>query len=198
MQNKPIIHNGKSCGFTLTEMAVVLAVGAALIGGIWGVAATVRSQSTVADAIAELQTIKQNILDRGQPFLAAGDVTAQLVTAGVIPQDYIRTNNTVRTPWATDVTITAVTTRQFRITFSNVRNTGPCEKLVLSGIACEASSVGGVVTANAGCPVGVRINNTLILPSAAPEGWTYYKPTNLANCRGNPQERYTIAFDYAL
>jgi type II secretory pathway pseudopilin PulG len=191
-------------GFTLTEMAIVLGVASAVIGAIWGVAGSVKSQRNNVDAVNELQAIKQSIFDMraGQPFTVTPgtDITSTLITAGVIPSLYTSSPTAATTPWGTSLTVKATADRTFHISFLKVPSLSSCINLVLQGTNCDA--------AQNGCPTEVYVAGGEIsqIPAVGvPNGWQQVLTPALAKtfCGNNTYigstiTNDTVEFDYAL
>jgi type II secretory pathway pseudopilin PulG len=212
-----MVSDGKKIrGFTLTEMAIVLGVASAVIGAIWGVAGSVKSQRNNLDAANELQTIKQNIIDMrgGHSFNVTGtnsqSITGDLIAAGVIPSNYISNTGGAVTPWGTNLEVYDIgpnilswilpaPIERFRISFYNLPTFSSCMNLILQGTNCDAGQNG--------CPLVVytiksAYNKT---PDPAPGGWQQVltKDVVKALCLpnfapdGTPNSINSVEFDYA-
>ena len=100
-------------GFTLTELAIVLGVIGLMLSAIWGAASQVYANKKAAKAVHDLVTITQNVRklywSRGRFNCSTQtDITAAMITAGVVPGDMIMPGKTYpQSPWNGDVKIFA-------------------------------------------------------------------------------------------
>jgi prepilin-type N-terminal cleavage/methylation domain-containing protein len=83
-----------SRGFTLTEIAVVLGIISVILGAIWVAAATVYANLQTETAVRDVMQISQGMHDYFKngtmPITGANwDLTQQLISANVIPQDIV-------------------------------------------------------------------------------------------------------------
>ena len=79
-------------GFTLTEIAIVLGIMGLVLGAIWVAAAGVYNNQRISHAnTAILQVVQgvRTLLSTSSTVGSAGDITATIVSAGVIPTDLI-------------------------------------------------------------------------------------------------------------
>lgn len=209
MQSRP--HNRRRRGVTLMELVVVLGVIGVVMGAIWWSAAKTRESQRQNDAVAELNTIAQNIatLMAGRTFSQAvnTDITASLISAEAIPSSYINavTATAVDHPWrASSVTVTVRTTTvakdTYRITFSQVSR-GGCIALLTGGVNCQAGQ--------AGCPVKAYAAGTTktctpgladCTGTATGTGWQVLGATEINDmCAANSYTNGTnsVSFDYS-
>ncbi len=156
--------------FTLTETAIVLAVIGLVLSGIWVISSNVREGTTNLEAVNQLQTIKQNILDwrQGQPFATTGVIiTSSLYGNGVVPAEYRDVSNVdyARTPWGKRFSVRAQAARVVRLSFFDLPDMKACLTLVLQGTSCQVGQIG--------CPTNlvVRSGGFTRTPDALPKGW---------------------------
>lgn len=109
-------------GFTLVELAIVLAIIGIVIAGIWAAAATVSRRNREAKATQYLLQIVQNVRSLYAKQQDNTDLTIQnLITAGAIPSEMVTSPTTAVTPWDTAVTVdTASGPTVFTIVFARV------------------------------------------------------------------------------
>ena len=100
-------------GFTLTEVAIVLAICGIVMGAIWAAANTVRTKHRTETGINHVWQIVNGVRDiyKGHPFAAADtDVTAVVTGQGVITADM------VENPWGGGYAVNFLNTNQFYVT----------------------------------------------------------------------------------
>jgi prepilin-type N-terminal cleavage/methylation domain-containing protein len=138
----------KRRGFTLTELAIVMGVIGAIVGAIWWVAGNAKEMQRDNDAVQELQSTVQGVLDlmTGQSFPVAADTnyTSNMITAQAIPAAYINlaTPTTADNPWSpSNFVFVANPNRTFRVAFYGVSQRG-CLALLLQETACQAGQMG--------------------------------------------------------
>jgi len=193
------------CGFTLNELAIVLGAVAMVLGGIWAVAGNVRTKQAAGDAVTMLQVVKSNLLDmrKGQPFSSTGEITSALISAKVIPTNFISATSATQavTPWGKPFRVYATAARTVRIVFSNVPSKGACITMLLQGTLCEAGKMG--------CPTSVAVKdgaeteapNPMPGTGTAPGGWRVMTPENaatLCNFNSYSGSTNTVEFYYSL
>ena len=105
--NQPKKQEAKKRGFTLTEIAIVLGIVGLILGAIWVAAAAVYNNLRVTHAntaiLQTVQGIRALYATTNTITPVASDVTAALITAGVIPKD-LGTAAPLTDPWPSGVT----------------------------------------------------------------------------------------------
>lgn len=94
-------------GFTMTELAIVLAVAGIFLGGVWVAGSVVTQNMRVGDTVGQMITIVRNVrtlyASQSRFTGAAGsDITTAMVNAEVFPPQMVE-NGTPRTAWKTSV-----------------------------------------------------------------------------------------------
>jgi prepilin-type N-terminal cleavage/methylation domain-containing protein len=114
--------------FTLTEMAIVLAIIGLILGAVWIAAKSVfdsnKASQTAQDIIAIASNVRSTYL-AANSFTApnTGNMTATMVTAGIVPSDLIPPSGSAfpaMNAWNGEVRITLAPSgnaRQFRVSF---------------------------------------------------------------------------------
>ncbi len=155
--------------FTLMEIAIVLGVISAIVGGIWWAASNAGELSKENNALTQLQTVTQNVNNLMQGQTLSGtttDLTYQFIQTGAIPSLYIDASNNQKAdnPWAVKSFIvwgsTQSNKKYFRVAFYNTSFKG-CVALLLQGTSCQVGQVG--------CPVAVWTNGTTSAPALVDE-----------------------------
>jgi prepilin-type N-terminal cleavage/methylation domain-containing protein len=161
-------------GFTLVEVAVVLAVAGFVLAMIWWAAGKAGESQKENDALSELQTVVQNIdtMMTGQSFPAAPafpyNDTKNMITAQAIPGSYIQNAAAANNPWSLgNFYVWAVAANQFRVSFYKVNSQGGCMALLLKGTSCQAGQ--------SGCPTQVGTGSIVAAP-AGPAAANSCKP----------------------
>lgn len=117
-----LIRRSSQRGFTLVELAIVLAIIGLVIAGIWTAAASVARRNRESKASQYLLEIVQNVrnLYAGQSS-ATGLTLANAITAGAIPAD-MRSGTGAVNPWngAIDVATSTTSTSAFDVVYNNV------------------------------------------------------------------------------
>lgn len=93
----PLIRTRKA--FTLIEAAIVLGVVAIVIGGIWGAASALNESKKVSDTVKGILAIcsaANSLLPRSMAPTTSTDVTATLIRATQIPDNWSYNNSTGR------------------------------------------------------------------------------------------------------
>jgi hypothetical protein len=193
--------------FSVSELAIVLGLAGLVMSGIWVVAADVRAQQNIQNAVTELQTIKQALLDarQGVAFTVAGNtnVTSTLITQKIIPGIYAAPTDALA-PWGgasylmVKQNITSWGTlpqRKFRISYYNVPTREACVALLLQATACEAGQYG--------CPLQALTANavTTQVPNALPSGWqamSVARAQTMCNQNQYPTGTNSVEFDYSI
>lgn len=95
-------------GFTLTEIALAMAIIGFIIGAIWAAGSSVNEKARNEQALSQLRMVVQNIRDiYGSAFRfnsSNKDVTDMMINAGVFPADML-VANVPTSPWQTDIVI---------------------------------------------------------------------------------------------
>lgn len=200
--------NHKKKAFTLIEIAIVLGVIGAILSLIWSAANDAREAQKENEALVEIQIVVQNILNimQGRSFLAPMisphiPITPQMITAGVIPDNYIEpTHPTTQAfnPWGRDTNLSnnsfviwAMDAKTFRISFYGVSRSG-CLSLLLANTACQVGHMG--------CPKKAMTNNsdTYLLPDST-TGWQVMTTSQASlMCADNVLNGGSVEFDYGL
>ena len=90
----------KSKGFTLTEIAIVLAIVGLILGAIWVAAKSVMDANRATQAVQDITTIASNMrstFSAQSSFASAGNQTASMITAGIIPTNLVASGGTTAT-----------------------------------------------------------------------------------------------------
>lgn len=118
-------HTPKRRGFSLIEAAIVLGVVGVVIGGIWAAASAVSNRFKVATLVQNSllafqqaeKLITRQVIEQ-YPDNTCPDLTRQMISAGAIPHDYVKSASVAKHPWG----------GQFRVTVckwgSTERNVG--------------------------------------------------------------------------
>lgn len=117
----------QSRGFTLTELAIVLAIVGIVLGAIWVAAAQVFAANKANQATQDITTIVANIRSTflsANSFSSSGDQTTAMVTAGILPSDLLTgvPASPVKNAWNGAVKVTfnpSSNARVFRVSFLN-------------------------------------------------------------------------------
>ncbi|MGB9154227.1 MAG: type 4 pilus major pilin [Alphaproteobacteria bacterium] len=156
-------------GFTITELAIVMALFGLIAGAIWVAASGARESQKEGDALNELQTVVQNVglLMTGQTFQGAtGNQTSNLITAQAIPSSYAVAGGTAINPWGGAFAVWQTNgTNQFRASFYGTGTTAGCIALLTKGTSCQAIKLpSGAISAQSGCPTQVGTGGTITTP----------------------------------
>ncbi len=202
----PFSH--RRAGFSLTELAIVLAAISLILTAVWEGAQSVKASSQNSAAVTELQIISRNILStfEGQSLPGGNTGTAPwlnqiLINAHVIPTAYVNpsSNGTqIDHPWAQQsVAIWKVGSAYdnqcsasdncFRISFYNVPMAG-CIALLTQGTSCQPNQIG--------CPIQVLTG----AGAGGPQNVTATVTPNGAStlCAANTPTANSVEFDYLL
>ena len=190
------LRKSRRCaGFTLTELAIVLAVISIILGALWVAAATVFTSSKADQAAQDMTQIAANIRMTylsANSFTTSGDQTAAMINAGVIPGNLLAGSppNAAIDSWGGPIKITfsqGGNARLFRITFDKVPNDA-CFRI--------ASQLANLGTADAPLNLVTGGTTTLIETQTSPP--TFITETQINNlCAANPSP-YTFGFDYKI
>jgi hypothetical protein len=151
-------------GFTLTEVAIVLAIAGVLIGSVFSASSAIKVRAETTNAINLFRTISGNMTDYMKSgFDNAGgtgapDITNLMIAKSVIPEWAVTPGNTHgNTPWATSVNggqsalvIWFLGNRLFRVSMYGVPRSA-CIELLMNVPACTSQHVG--------CAVNVTVNS---------------------------------------
>jgi prepilin-type N-terminal cleavage/methylation domain-containing protein len=101
----------KRKGFTLTEIAIVLAIVGLVLGAIWVAAKSVMDSNRATQAVQDISTMAANMRSTFlavNSFSQSGDQTAAMITAGIIPNNLLNSNGTplAKNAWGGAVKIT--------------------------------------------------------------------------------------------
>ena len=184
-------------GFSLVEMAIVVAVIGTVIGVVWIAGESTYQKQRVNDAVTELQTISQNLLNimTGRSFTSfTVNYTQNAITSGIIPSQYVNSPTAANTPWSTGgLTIWALAAKTARIAFYGSMPTYGCVGLVLGATQCDPKTYG--------CPrqIIVQTGVTVFTPDPS-EGWNMLDVSALTTaCVANAASgTISVEFDYAL
>lgn len=95
-------------GFTLTEVALAMAIIGFIIGAIWAAGSSVNEKARSEQALSQLRMVVQNIRDiYGSSFRFSStnkDVTDMMINAGVFPADML-VANVPTSPWQTQIVL---------------------------------------------------------------------------------------------
>lgn len=113
-------------GFTLTEIAIVLAIVGLVLGAIWVAAKSVMDSNRADQAVQDISTMAANMRST---FLAVNtfsagsktDATTAMITAGIIPNSLVSSATSAKNAWEGKVIIyqTSTDNRHFRISYLN-------------------------------------------------------------------------------
>lgn len=172
--------NKRQRGFTLVEVAMVLAIAALLIAGVMLFFNNASQARQTNDALQEVAAVQQTVrsLYSGQPDYTGLD-TAIVASSKQLPAKWANTtSSTVSNPFGSSVTIAATSSaNQFMLTFNGIPDAA-CSKMVTMDMgtgmaALQVGSAGSVTAramtpseANAACIGGNSPGNTI--------EWTFY------------------------
>ena len=168
-------------GFTLTEIAIVLAVVGAIVAAIWTAASVVSRNNQVNHAAQELHTIVQNVFSLQQTYFSAadranGNLTTKFINAGAFPEEMLSPTVTnciagalpvnVINPWGGCLSIynESLTGSILRLSLYSVPEYA-CIALLLQMTNCDP--------AQRNCPVSVMTDlaTQFGAPTGAPLSW---------------------------
>lgn len=188
-------------GFSLMEIAIVVALIGVILGGIWYAAAQVGEADKENHAAQELQEISQNILgfmqNRSFNVTSGTSILANMIGGGVIPGEAVVSATTAQTPWGGVLDVSAVGVgvsppKSFRVSFYGVSEQA-CVALILKGTNCSIGS---------GCPTKVLTNGaaTSQTPSGVNGQWNLTSSTadSLLCTYNNGSTDPSVEFDYSL
>ncbi len=204
-----------SCGFTLTELAIVLTIIGVVLAGVWVAMGQVQNASRVNQAAQDMLQIAANVRSTyaGATSFNSGtnaDITCTMVDAGVIPADLLATgvacvagtdSTYPHDAWGGLVRVYAnmnyngeTAGRYFRVSFYNI-SPGVCARI--------ASQVANIGTADGPTLLTVNANGNSFL--AIPEtGNTMGLTTQQIDteCNLNPQNPTgnagSVEFDFTI
>lgn len=132
---KKMIKKTVRKGFSLLELAMVLAVGALILAGVMMYYNTVTVNQKTEDAIGELASIQQAVRNLGSGISGYTWVTSSIISqSGELPRKWIQgTASTgsanITNPFGGSVTVAQGATEEtFRVTYNNVPNQA-CTKM---------------------------------------------------------------------
>lgn len=146
-------HRNAYKGFTLVELAIVLAVMGLIIAGIWAAAATVSRKNKEVKASQQLLEIVKNVRDlyAGRPD-ATGITTESMIFSGAIPTEMQKSATQAVNPWGGDVLVEVSTAQRFYISYFGVPKSS-CITLLMT-TTTNASEI-GLVNTSGGLPFPV-------------------------------------------
>ncbi len=147
-------------GYTLTEVAIVLAVIGVILAGVWTAAGVVNEKTRLSQAVDQANIIAQNMT----AFLQSGygvtnapvnktDITGIMITSGVIPpwaQTPPGGGTTGQNPWdqaGFHIWWVSASPREYRMSFYNIGSERGCIGLLAGLTSCTPGQPG--------CPVRV-------------------------------------------
>lgn len=113
-------------GFTLTEIAIVLAIVGVVLSGIWVAAKSVLDANKANQAVQDITTMASNIRSTfaaTTQFTSGGNQTSAMITAGIVPNSLVdpAAPTTAKNAWNGQVVIylnpSGANARQFRISY---------------------------------------------------------------------------------
>jgi prepilin-type N-terminal cleavage/methylation domain-containing protein len=127
-------RNRRHSGFSLVELAMVLAIVALLVAGIMLFFSNASTANKTNDAMTELAAVQQvtRSLYAGQPDYTGLD-TAVIAAAKQLPNKWVKAGTSLTSPFSSAVTVVASTTNSandsFTVTFNGLPDTA-CNKMV--------------------------------------------------------------------
>ncbi|MDE2029599.1 MAG: type II secretion system protein [Alphaproteobacteria bacterium] len=191
-------RNGRTRGFTLIELAIVLGVMGAIIAAVWTAASRATEAQKQNTAVEELQTVAQNIfaIMEGRTFSITGNITSSMISSQAIPSAFLDPSSPTTkaiNPWAGALDVYEESPTVFRVSFYDV-SYGGCLKVLLEGTACEAG--------HSGCPTKVWTDRAAYSQSpSATVGWAVMNASVAATlCGRNSYSggNNSVEFDYSL
>lgn len=95
-------------GFTLTEVALAMAIIGFIVGAIWAAGSSVNKKARNDQALSQMRMVVQNIRNiYGSTFRFSStnkDVTDMMINAGIFPADMLA-NNVPTSPWQTQIVV---------------------------------------------------------------------------------------------
>ena len=144
-------------GFSLVEIAMVLAIIALLVAGVMLFFSNASNAQKTNDAMTELAAVQQVVrsIYAGQPSYN-GLTSAVLASSAQLPNKWVSAAGGLVDPFAGAVTVVAVNTDQnFSVTMTNVPNAS-CNKMVTTdfgtGLLSVATNSGTAIPARAMTP----------------------------------------------
>ncbi len=168
------------CGFTLTEMAIVIGVIGFVLGGIWSAASAVYEKNRINQGFLELKTIFSEVesIYANANFNLTGNpnFTPTLIAADAIPSWAVIDANNAANPWSSatgpqgGVSVWAQAPKIFIVEFFAVPEDA-CIALLMHATRCNAGDVG--------CPMNVATayGTAYVGPDPA-TGWQNFSATN--------------------
>jgi prepilin-type N-terminal cleavage/methylation domain-containing protein len=144
----------KRNGFSLVEISIVMGVMGLLLAGIWTLLQVGGEQSKENQAQLQLKAIAgamSSVLQSGYSSANGTDITATMITRGVIPGPLQSSPTTATHPWGGNFVLTWLSSipRKYRASFFGVTKQQGCVSLLMKGTAyCLLS--------DPGCPIAVQ------------------------------------------
>jgi hypothetical protein len=194
----------------LVELSLVLAVASTIIGAIWGAGVLVKNKAYATNAISEIQTVAQNMVDYGKSGYGYGgtpavgtNITSTMLNTntGVIPS-WAVTSGAANHPWSQGGFymwwVSSNPSRMFRISLYGVDSVGDCVAVILGAVSCT--------TPQSGCVYQVYTGGTLHTFTAVASGHAASSVTsnNAYTWCNTPNNNYTggavnsVEFDYYM
>lgn len=123
MANMQSYMKQRNTGFTLTEIAIVLAIVGIILGAIWVAAKSVLDASRTNQAIQDISTMATNmrsVFAAQTQFTISDDQTSAMISAGVVPNNLLVSGGTsAKNSWGYPVRIylSRPDARHFRISY---------------------------------------------------------------------------------
>lgn len=160
LQHSPA--RSKKRGFTLTEIAIVLGIIGLILGAVWVAAASVYNNQRISHANTALLQVVQGVralMSTSNSMGTAGDVTATMISAGVIPSDLVDTAtvpNSAFGPWAGStlkVLTAAATDNAFTVELNGVPKAGCIGLITVLGGTSRDQGLSAVGATAAAAPI---------------------------------------------
>jgi type II secretory pathway pseudopilin PulG len=201
----------------LGELAIVLGVIGLILGAIWTATQSVSNRNAANQAAQELQTVSLNMLTLYQnralppPACAGGsDITANAISAGTVPSNYVLSGgggcSSGAHAWSSTVHSFVIYSvgSTFRLAFYNIPESG-CISLLLQATSCDPTQSGCPQTVYTGGSYGLlpAPNKNSAIGTGPPMTWAGLTPavaTTLCshNAAPNAGGANSVEFDFHL
>ena len=129
-------------GFSLVEIAMVLAIGALVVAGVMMYFNNANVSAKTNEAMSQLSSIQETVrtLYQGQSDYSGID-TATLASSQLVPNKYKKGTNALRSPFGADITIaTGAGNNQFAVTYAKVPDLA-CQRMVTADLGTGVVSL---------------------------------------------------------